>query len=199
MRFPHLYYGIKTLLGPQIIPWGWAYNNIPEIGQDNLYNSLQLMSILGCIDLFSSPFKISTHLLHMDPKSTPIHGNCILSPPTFGVRVDGNFHAFPWFGGYLWSWRIYVHDTHPKYSIYGHPKVKADQLTWREGQGWSAGMVWRSRPYPYLEENGHFKVKDGHLTLLACLPIALSLVWNLDEATSNLWQSIWHALYFKIK
>ena len=24
--------------------------------------------------------------------------------------------------------------------------------------------------FPYLEENGHLKVKDGHLTLLACLP-----------------------------
>ena len=47
----------------------------------------------------------------MDPKSTPIHGNSIPLPFTFAVRVDGNFHPFPWFGGYLWSWRIFVWDT----------------------------------------------------------------------------------------
>ena len=91
------------------------------------------MSIIGHIDLISPPLKIPTYLLHLDPKSTSIHGNCIPSPTTFAVRVDGNFHAFPWFGGYLWSWRIYVHDTPPKYSIYGHPNVKADQLTEMEG------------------------------------------------------------------
>ena len=35
------------------------------------------MSIIGHIDLFCPPLKILTFLLYLDPKSTPIHGNCI--------------------------------------------------------------------------------------------------------------------------
>ena len=50
--------------------------------------SLQLMSIIGHIDLFSPPLKILTYLLYLDPKSTPIHGNYIPSPPTVVVSVD---------------------------------------------------------------------------------------------------------------
>ena len=69
------------------------------------------MSIIGHIDLYSTLLKISTYSPNLDPKSTPFHGNCITSPSTLAVRVDGNFHAFPWFGGYLCSWRICVHDT----------------------------------------------------------------------------------------
>ena len=86
----------------------------------------QLVSIIGHIELVSTLLKVPTYLLHVDPKSTPIHGNCIASPPTFVVRVDGNFHPLPWCGGYLWSWRIFVQDTPPKYLIYRQPKVKAD-------------------------------------------------------------------------
>ena len=52
------------------------------------------MSIIGHIDLFSPPLKILTYLLYFDPKSTPIHGNCIPSPPTLTVSMNGNFHAF---------------------------------------------------------------------------------------------------------
>ena len=51
------------------------------------------MSIIGHNDLFSPSLKIHTYLLHLDPKSTPIHGNYIPSPPTLVVSVDGNFHG----------------------------------------------------------------------------------------------------------
>ena len=141
--------------------------------------------------------KIPCYLLHLDPESSPIHGNCIPSPPTFAVRMDGNFHAFPWFGGYLWSWRIYVQDTPPKYSIYGQPKVKADSwlrwkakadpLTWSEGQGHI--HIWKKVDI--------LKVKDGQLSILAWLPLTPSLVWKFDGATPNLWQSVWQTIYFK--
>ena len=58
------------------------------------------MSVIGHIDLFRPPLKILTLLYYLDPKSTPIHGNYIPSPPTLAVSVDGNFHAFPWHGDY---------------------------------------------------------------------------------------------------
>ena len=127
------------------------------------------MSIIGHIDLFSPTLKIPTYLLNLDQKVLP----------TMGI-------VFPHHPLLQWGWMensVHLHSletisdlgeymcmTPPKYSIYGHPKVKADQLTWRECQGWSADLVWSSRPYPYMEKNGHLKVKDGHLTLLAYLP-----------------------------
>ena len=63
--------------------------------------SLLLMSVIGHIDLFSPPLRILTYLFYLNPKSTPIHGNCTPSPPTLAVSVDGNLHAFPWPGDYL--------------------------------------------------------------------------------------------------
>ena len=44
---PHLDDGIWRLLRPQIIPWGWAYNNIPEIGHDDLFNFLAVKASYG--------------------------------------------------------------------------------------------------------------------------------------------------------
>ena len=155
----------------------------------------QLVSSIGHIDLISPFWKY--HLVtSFGPKKYSNHGNCIPSPPTFVVWVDGNFHPFPWFGGYLWSWRIFVQDMTPKYSIYGQPKVKADSwlrwkakadpLTWSKGQGHF--HIWKKMDI--------LKVKDGHLILLACLPIAPSLVWKVDGATPNLWQVVWQNIYF---
>ena len=43
-----------------------------------------------------------------------------------------NFHGF---GDYLCSWRLFVLDTPPKTSIFGHLRVKADQLTCGESYG----------------------------------------------------------------
>ena len=84
----------------------------------------QLVSIIGHIDLVSPLLKIPTYLIHVDPKSTPIHGNSILLPSTFVVRVDGNFHPFPWFGSYLWSWRIFVQDTPLNIPYMDNPRSK---------------------------------------------------------------------------
>ena len=151
----------------------WTYTYISKLGHDDLYNSQQLVSIIGHIDLISPQLKIPTYLLHLVPKNTPIHGNCIPSPPTFMMRVDGNFHAFPWYGGYLEN---ICTGYPPKYSIYGQPKVKADSwlrwkakadpLIWSEGQGHI--HIWKKLDI--------LKDQDGHLTLLVCLPIALSLM-----------------------
>ena len=61
----------------------------------------------------------------------------------------------------------YLCMTSPKYSIFGHLKVKTNQLTQREGQGSSINMSEGQGHIPYMEENGHLKVKVGHLTTLA--------------------------------
>ena len=64
-----------------------------------------------------------------------------------------------------------------------NPKVKADQLTQREGQGWSADMVWRSRLNMTQTLNIQIwkkmnirKVKVDHLTTLPVCPVPS--VWS---------------------
>ena len=66
------------------------------------------------------------------------------------MEMSMNFHGF---GGYLCCWRIFVLDTPPKSSIFGHLKIKADQLTQGEGYGRAIDLVWRSRPYAYIWKN----------------------------------------------
>ena len=86
--------------------------------------------------------------LYMNANNTANHRNCIPSPPTFTGSVDGNFHAFPWFGDYYLIFeRICVWHTPFIYHIWTIArsrlinwlggKVKAGQLTWCEGQGWT--------------------------------------------------------------
>ena len=176
---------------------GVGYTSISNLGMMTYITPQQLVSIIGHIDLISPLWKYPFSYFIWTPKSTAIHGNCISSTPAFAARVDGNFHAFPWFGGYLWSWRIFVQDTPPKYSIHGQAKVKADSwlgwkakadpLTWSEGQG--NIHIWKKMDI--------LKVNNGHLTFLPWLPPTLSLVWKFDGATPNLWQSVCQSIYFK--
>ena len=61
-----------------------------------------------------------------------------------------------------------MHDATPKYSIFGHTKVKADQLTQGEDQGRSINMSeGQGHMYICKEMDILKKVKVGHLTTLA--------------------------------
>ena len=112
--------------------------------------SLQLVPVIGHIDLFSLPFE-NTHLLYLDLKSTPTHGNCIPSPPTCG-KHGWKIPCISMSWRLLIDLREYMCMTNPLNIPYmeenGHLRVKI----------------------PYMEENGHLRVKDGHLTLLVWLP-----------------------------
>ena len=91
-----------TLSSPQFIPWVWAYTPILLIGHDDPFKVLSVKSLVSSIDLISSLGKYSLILSHLDLKSTPNHGNSIPLPTATVVRVDGNFHEFPW------VWRLSV-------------------------------------------------------------------------------------------
>ena len=95
---------------------------------------------------------------YMDTCNTPNHRNSILSPATFAVRVDGNFHEFPWARDISVTFEsIEVWHTPLIYHIWKKmdiQKVKADQLTWYEGQGCACHTPLISI---YMEENGHWE------------------------------------------
>ena len=58
--------------------------------------SLQLIPNIGQNDHLA-PYEMLTlyeHKWYSNP------WNCIPSPPTFALSVDGNLHAFPWLGDY---------------------------------------------------------------------------------------------------
>ena len=60
-----------------------------------------------------------------------------------------------------------MHVTPPKYSIFGHLKVKADQLTQAEGYGRAVDLCEGQGHMPYMENHVLLKVKVGHLSTLA--------------------------------
>ena len=84
-----------------------------------------------------------------------------------------NFHGF---GGYLYIWRIFVLDTSPKTSIFGHLKVKADQLTQGEGYGRAVDFSEVQGHMQYMENHMLLKVKVGHLTTLAQSTVSFILI-----------------------
>ena len=106
-------------------------------------------------------------------KSTPKHENSISLPSTTAVRVDGNFYGL---GGYLCCWRIFVLDTPPKTSIFGHLKVKADQLTQGEGYGRAVDLSEGQGHMPYMENHVLLKVTVGHLTILVQFTVSFILI-----------------------
>ena len=67
-------------------------------------------------------------------------------------------------------------DTHPKTSIFGHLKVKADQLTEGEGYGRAIDLSGGQGHMPYIEEHVLLKVKVGHLTTLAQFTVSFILI-----------------------
>ena len=120
------------------------------------------------------------------------------------------------FGGYLWSWRIFVQDTPPKYSIYGQPKVKADSwlgwkvkadpLTWPEGQGhchiWKnvllEGQGWSPDP-PCL--SAHSLQSDLKICWNNTKPMTLCLVNHIYQNLNKIkWEiqldSSWNSVFY---
>ena len=55
----------------------------------------------------------------------------------------------------------------PKTFIFGHVKVKADQLTQGEAYGRAIDLSEGQDHMPYMENHVFLKVKVGHLTTLA--------------------------------
>ena len=58
-------------------------------------------------------------------------------------------------------------DTPPKTSLFGHLRVKADQLTWGEGYGRVIDSSEGQGHMPYMEIHVLLKVRVDHLTTLA--------------------------------
>ena len=94
-----------------------------------------------------------------------------------------NFYGF---GDYLCSWRLFVLDTLPQTSIFGHLRVKADQLTRGEGYGRVIDSSEGQGHMPYMEIHVLLKVKVGHLTTLDQSTVSFILISTLHGATPNL-------------
>ena len=94
-----------------------------------------------------------------------------------------NFHGF---GDYLCSWRLFCAIHTPKTSIFGHLRVKADQLTQGEGHGRAIDLSQGQGHMPYMENHVLLKVKVGHLTTLAQSTVSSILMSTLHEASPNL-------------
>ena len=89
-------------------------------------------------------------------------------------------------------------DTPSKTSIFGHLRVKADQLSYSEGCGRAIDLSEGQDHIPYMESHVLLKVKVGHLTTLASDTVSSILISTLHEATSNMHQPYSDPLYFKI-
>ena len=89
-------------------------------------------------------------------------------------------------------------DTPPKTFIFGHLRVKADQLSCSEGYGRTIDLSKGQGHIPNMESHVLLKVKVGHLTTLAPDTLSSILISTLHEATPNLHQASSGLLYFKI-
>ena len=89
-------------------------------------------------------------------------------------------------------------DTPPKSSIFGHLRVKADQMSHGEGYGRIIDLSEGQGHIPYMESHVLLRVKVGHLTTLAPDTVSFILVSTLHDATTNLYQPYSGLLYFKI-
>ena len=90
-------------------------------------------------------------------------------------------------------------DIPHKTSIFGHLRVKADQLSHGEGYGRAIDMSEGQGHIPNMEIHVLLKVKVCHLTTLAPDTVSYILISTLHEATSNLHQPYSGLLFFKIK
>ena len=89
-------------------------------------------------------------------------------------------------------------DTPFKTSIFGHLRVKADQLSHSEGYGRAIDLSEGQGHIPYMESHVLLKVKVGHLTTLAPDTVSFILISTLHEATTNLYLPCSGLFYFKI-
>ena len=69
-----------------------------------------------------------------------------------------------------------VLDMTPKTSIFGHLKVKADQLTQGEGYGRAIDLSEGQGHMSYIENHVLLKVKVGHLTTLVQFTVSFILI-----------------------
>ena len=77
-------------------------------------------------------------------------------------------------------------DTPCKTSIFGHLRVKADQLTLGEGYGRVIDSSEGQGHIPYMENHVLLKVKVGHLTTLAQSTVSFILISTLHATTPSL-------------
>ena len=87
-------------------------------------------------------------------------------------------------------------DTPPKTSIFGHLRVKVDQLTHGEGYGRAVDLSEGQDHIPYMEIHVLLRVKVDHLTTLTPDTVLFSLISTLHEATTNLYQPYSGIFYF---
>ena len=89
-------------------------------------------------------------------------------------------------------------DTSPKTSIFGHLRVKVDQLTCGEGYGRAIDLSEGQGHIPYMEIHVLLRVKVDHLTTLIPATVSSILISTLHEATTNLYQPYSGLFYFLI-
>ena len=99
----------------------------------------------------------------------------------------------------FWVVGEYLCWTLPKTSIFGHLRVKADQLSCCEGYGRAIDLSEGQGHIPNMEIHVLLKVKVVHLTTLAPDTVSSILLSTLHEATPNLCQPYSGLLFFKIK
>ena len=87
-------------------------------------------------------------------------------------------------------------DTPPKTSIFGHLRVKVDQLTQGEGYGRAINLSEGQGHIHYMEIHMLLRVKVDHLTTLTPDTVSFILISTLHEATTNLYQPYSGLLYF---
>ena len=91
-----------------------------------------------------------------------------------------------------WVWRLFVQleiicARHtPKTSIFGHLRVKVDQLTHSEGYGRAIDLSEGQGHVPYMEIHMLLMVKIDHLATLTPDTVSFILISTLHEATTNL-------------
>ena len=87
-------------------------------------------------------------------------------------------------------------DTLPKTSIFGHLRVKVDQLAQGEGYDRAIDLSEGQCHIPYMEIHVLLRVKVDHLTTLTPDTVSFILISTLHEATTNLYQPYSGLLYF---
>ena len=96
--------------------------------------------------------------------------------------------TFPWVWRLSGQLEIICAGHTPKTSIFGHLRVKTDQLSHGEGYGRVIDLSEGQGHIPYMESHVLLRVKVGHLTTLAPDTVSFILISTLHEATTNLFQ-----------
>ena len=103
---------------------------------------------------------------------------------------------FPWVWRLSGQLEIICARHPPKTSIFGHLRVKADQLTC-EGYGRAIDLSEGQGHIPYMEIHMLLRVMVDHLTTLTPDTVSFILISTLHEATTNLYQPYSSLFYLK--